>query len=321
MGGLWVLYQIRRVLLLVGIALFIALALEPAVSFIQKWLKSRTAAVAIMVTLIVLFVALFFASIGPPIVEQTQNFIDSAPELKESLEDSSTPLGRLERQFQLTDRLEDAARGLSSSVSGVPRLFGRVFGFVADSLVVLVLSVYFLLHAPAIKREGIRLLPEEKRKRTAHISEIVFSKVGGWMEGNLLISAIAGVVSFAALALIGVPYPAALAMWVAIADLIPMVGAMLGAIVCVTVAFFSGLGPGIATAIFFLVYQQIENYVIGPRVMKRTVDVSAASVIIAALIGGTLLGAVGVLLAVPAAASLKVIANELWIQKPSEKPA
>lgn len=311
--GLFLLYRVRHVLILLAVAAFLALALEPAVTFLQKHLKARGAAVGVMITLIVAFLAVFFASIVPPIVRQTQSFVDSLPELRESLKDRSSPLGRIEQQFRLTDRLESGAEDLAGSLSSLPRVFGTVFGLIADLLVVLVLTLYFLLHAPAIKKEGIRLVPEARRKRTAEVSEVVFSKVGGWMEGNIVVSLIAGIVSFAALALIGVPYAAPLAMWVAIADLIPMVGAMLGAAVCVVVAFFSGVAPGILTSIFFLVYQQIENYLIGPRVMKRTVDVSAASVIIAALIGGTLLGPLGVLLAVPAAASVKVIANEVWL--------
>lgn len=304
-------------LMLVGVAAFLALALEPGVTLLQNKLKSRGAAVAAVIVLILAFLAVFFASIVPPIVRQSQSFVENVPELRESLKDASTPLGRLERQFKLTSKLEQGAEDLAGSLSSLPGVFGTVFGLIADLLVVLVLTLYFLLHAPAIKREGIRLMPEDKRKRTAEISEVVFSKVGGWMEGNIVISFIAGIVSFAALALIGVPYVAPLAMWVAIADLIPMVGAMLGAAVCVIVAFFSGVRQGVITSIFFLVYQQIENYVIGPRVMKRTVDVSAASVIIAALVGGTLLGPVGVLLAVPAAASIKVVASEMRKQEPA----
>ncbi|MGI8425753.1 MAG: AI-2E family transporter [Actinomycetota bacterium] len=316
--GLFALYRIRHVLLLVGIAAFLALALEPGVTFLQKRLKSRSLAVGLMITMILLFVGLFFASVAPPIVRQTQSLVRQFPELKRTtLDDPTTPLGRIEKQFNVTERLEKGSKTLTRSVSSLPRVFGTIVGYIADFLVVLVLTIYFLLHSPAIKKEGVKLMPKASRKRTAQVSEIVFAKVGGWMEGNALISVIAGIVSFIGLIVIGVPYPAALAMWVAIADLIPMVGAMLGAVVCVTVAFFGGIVPGVATAIFFLVYQQIENYLIGPRVMKRAVDVSPASVIISALVGGTLLGPVGVLLAVPAAASLKVIANEVRRPEPT----
>lgn len=310
-----IIIRIQHVILLLGIAIFLALALEPSVSFLQRWLKSRSGAVAAMVVLLVLFIGLFFATIIPPIVAQTNSFIDNLPQLRADLEDASTPLGALERRFDITGRLQQIAAGATEGIGSLTTVFGTVAGIIADSLVVIVLATYFLLHAPKMKKEGIKLVPSGRRERTGRIVELVFDKVGGWMEGNLLISIIAGVVSFIALALIGVPYPAALAMWVAITDLIPMVGALLGAVVCVIVAFFAGIVPGVITLVFFLAYQQIENYFIGPRIMKRTVDVSAVAVIIAALIGGTLIGPLGILLAVPGAAILKVLSNEMWMPR------
>ena len=312
---LYCVYLMRHVVFLVGISAFLAVAMEPGVTFLQRVTKSRAAAVGVMILAIILFVTLFIASIAPPIVRQTNNFIDSLPELRQDLEDRTTTLGDLQRRFDITGKLDDAAQNLTGSLADLPKYFGSVLGFVADFLVILFLALYFLLHAPTMKAEGVRLLPPERRRQAAHFVDVVFTRVGGWMQGNILVSVIAGIVSFIALFAIGVPYPAALAMWVAIADLIPMVGAMLGAVVCVTVAFFAGLVPGILTTAFFLVYQQVENYLIAPRVMRRAVDVSAVAVIIAALVGGSLLGPVGVLLAVPAAASLKVIAHELWLDR------
>lgn len=319
LAGIWALYSLRRVLLLLGVAAFLAVVLEPAVTFLQRKLRSRGLAVAVMSMLLIVFVAAFVAAIVPPIVKETSELVDNLPEIRADLEDASTSLGQLERRFQITEKLEAAAGNASAILSNLGGVLGTVFGFVTDLLVVLVLTLYILLRAPNIKAGGIKLLPQAQRGRTARITEVVFSKVGGWMEGNLLISLVAGVVSFIALLILGVPYPAALAMWVAIADLIPMVGALLGAVVCVAVAFFAGVFPGVGTLIFFLIYQQIENYVIAPRVMKRTVDVSALAVIIAALAGGTLLGPIGILLAVPGAASIKVIANELWLSERDAK--
>lgn len=321
LAGIWALYSLRRVLLLLGVAAFLAVALEPAVTFLHRRVRSRGIAVAVMSVLLVVFVAGFIASIVPPIVKETTELVENLPEIRADLEDASTRLGQLERRFQITERIESLAGNASAILSNLGGVVGTVFGFVTDFLVVLVLTLYILLRAPNIKAGGIKLLPRDQRERMARIADVVFSKVGGWMEGNLLISLVAGVVSFIALLILGVPYPAALAMWVAIADLIPMVGALLGAVVCVAVAFFAGVFPGVGTLIFFLVYQQIENYLIVPRVMKRTVDVSALAVIIAALIGGTLLGPIGILLAVPGAASIKVIANELWLSGREDQPA
>lgn len=316
--ALFLVYTIRHVILLAGIGAFLAIALEPMVTFLQRFVRSRAVAVLVMTIIVILAVAGFVATVVPPITREVQNLADQLPEYSAQLRDSSTTLGKLERRFHITDRLEEGISGATGFASNLGEILGTIGSVITNLLVVTALTLYFLVNAPRMKADGLRLVSTEKRRQTAALVDQVFGKVGGWMEGNLLISAIAGVLAFVALLIIGVPYAAALAMWVAITDLIPMVGALLGAVVCVVVAFFAGVWTGIAAAIYFLVYQQIENYVIQPRVMKRTVDVSAVAVILAALIGGTLLGPVGVILAVPAAASLKVIANELWLP---ERPA
>lgn len=316
--GLFLIYTIRQVILLAGISAFLAIAMEPSVTFLQRFVRSRALAVVAIAAIVVLFIAGFVAAVAPPITRQVTNLADQIPEYADQLGDSSTALGRLEQRFHITDRLEGAIEDATDFAANLGSILGTIGSVITNLLVVLVLTLYFLVNAPRMKAEGLRLVPSDKRLRTASLMDQVFGKVGGWLEGNLFISLIAGVLSFVAMLIIGVPYAAALAMWVAITDLIPMVGALLGALVCVIVAFFTGIGTGIVTLIYFLVYQQIENYVIQPRVMRRTVDVSAVAVILAALIGGTLLGPIGVLLAVPAAASLKVIANELWL---SERPA
>ena len=138
-------------------------------------------------------------------------------------------------------------------------------------------------------------------------------RIGGYVSGNIGVSIIAGIASFIALVLIGVPFAAALAMWVAIADLIPTVGATLGALAAVIVAAFAGWGQVIITVIYFVVYQQVENYVIVPRVMKKAVDLSPAMVIVSVLIGGSLAGFAGALLALPVAAALKVVIQDIWM--------
>ena len=138
-------------------------------------------------------------------------------------------------------------------------------------------------------------------------------RIGGYVSGNIGVSIIAGTGAFIALTIIGVPFAAALAMWVAIADLIPTVGATLGALAAVAVAAFSGWGQAVATIIYFVLYQQFENYVIVPRVMKKAVDLSPAMVIVSVLIGGSLAGFAGALLALPVAAAVKVVIKDVWL--------
>ena len=319
--GLWLIYALRHVVLLAGVSAFLAIALEPGVTSIQRLVRSRGLAVAVMLVALILATAAFVASVAPPISAQVANLIDNIPRYSKTLQDEHTTVGRLFTRYNVPDRLRAAVGNASTWAKGIGSVFGTVASVITNLLVVLVLTLYFLINAPRIKQEGLRLLPSSRRVRAAAMADKVFGKVGGWMEGNILISIIAGIVAFVGLLLIRVPYPHALAMWVAISDLIPMVGAMLGALVCTAVAAIA-LGPvkGVITLLFFLAYQQVENYFIQPRVMKRTVDVSPATVILSAMAGGTLLGPVGVLLAVPAAASIKVVANELMHNNQTPAP-
>jgi len=139
------------------------------------------------------------------------------------------------------------------------------------------------------------------------------ARIGGYVSGNLLISIIAGTLAFVVLELLGVPFAAALGFWVAIADLIPSVGAMLGAVLCVIVALSSSGADGIAVAVYFVVYQRIENYFILPRIMTKAIDLSAPTVIVTLLVGASLAGLGGALIALPVAAAVKVVIREVWL--------
>ncbi len=178
-------------------------------------------------------------------------------------------------------------------------------------MTVIVLTIYFLSSFSHIREGSMKLVPKSKRARFKELSDPILEKIGGYVAGQITVALTSGFLAFAFLGLIGVPYPVALALWVSIAGLIPLVGATLGAIPAVIVAFFDSFGPGIGTLIYFLAYQQIENYVIAPRVMRRAVDISPAAVLLAALIGASLLGFVGALIAIPAAAAIKLIAQEV----------
>jgi predicted PurR-regulated permease PerM len=317
--GLSLLYTLREVLLLAGVALFLAVAMEPSVTFVQRFVKARGAAVALVLLAVFLAIGGFVASVVPPISNQVQNLVENLPEYSRQIKDQNTPIGQLFARYDIPQKIEEGIGDASKFVGGIGSVFGRIASAITNLLVVSVLTIYFLLNAPRMRKEGLRLVPAARRARVGTIVDQVFAKVGGWMEGNILISVIAGIVSFVVLFLTGVPYAHALAMWVAITDLIPMIGAMIGAGVSVAVAFLAGsTAQGVITLVFFLAYQQIENYVVSPRVMKRTVDVSAITVILAALAGGTLLGPIGVLLAVPGAASVKVVLNE--VMQPGRRP-
>ncbi|MGH2807592.1 MAG: AI-2E family transporter, partial [Actinomycetota bacterium] len=220
---------------------------------------------------------------------------------------------------EIEDRLSGSAGNIPSAISGS---FGTVLGFagtilgrVFSALTVIVLMIYFLGSLSRVHEGTLKLVPASRRDRVRELLDPILEKIGGYIAGNVAISVIAGVLSFLFFAIAGVPYPVALALWVAIADLLPLVGATVGAIPAVIVAFFASIPLGIATLIFFIVYQQLENYLIAPRVMKEAVDVSPAAVLLAALIGGSLLGFFGALVAIPAAAAIKLITQEVVLPK------
>jgi predicted PurR-regulated permease PerM len=156
-----------------------------------------------------------------------------------------------------------------------------------------------------------RSIPRTRRARVGLLTDEILNRVGGYVLGNLATSVVAGVTTFVWLVAFGIPYPVALAMFVAITDLIPLVGATIGAIGVAVVALFHGVVPGIATGAYYVAYQQFENYVLQPRVMKRTVDVAPVVTIVAALLGAALMGIIGALIAVPLAAAIQLLLTEV----------
>ena len=205
---------------------------------------------------------------------------------------------------------------------GAVGFFQRFIGTVAAAFTVLVLTVYFTADMPRLRGRLLYLFPSRKRRRAGEIVDVMATKVGEYMIGNIIISAIAGATSFACLQLLGVPYALPLAVIVALADLIPMIGATLGATVCVAAALFTvGFWPKtIILVLFFVTYQSIENYLLAPRILRNTVDLPSAVVLLVALAGGTLLGLAGAVMAIPMAATLKVAMSSA-ATAPTELPS
>jgi predicted PurR-regulated permease PerM len=196
--------------------------------------------------------------------------------------------------------------------NGLLGFTGRLFGALFSTLTVVVLTIYFMADLPRLRHGMLRLFPQAHRARFGRIADVMIDKVGAYMIGNLLISLAAGVASFVVFTALGVPFSVPLAFMVALFDLIPMIGATLGAVAGVLVTLFTTeLWPTtVVVAAFFVAYQQLENYVIAPRILRSTVSLSAAAVLLAGLIGGTALGLVGALMAIPVAAGLKVVLAE-----------
>jgi predicted PurR-regulated permease PerM len=312
-------WDVRNILILVLVAAVLAIGLDPAVRRLERLRVPRGWGVAVIFLASVLFLAGFAALVIPPLVREIAGLADDIPRYLRELEEDGGWLGEQVRRFDLDTRLQELVADLPSRVS---QSFDTIFGvtrsvgaFIFNALTVAILTIYFLLALPRIRRRADELMEDE---REPVVNEAI-ERVSGYVSGSLIVSVIAGAVTFVFLTIVGVPFAAALAMWVAIADLIPTVGATLGAIACVAVAGFAGTFELIATIAFYVAYQQVENYVIVPRVMKKSVDVSPALVIISVMIGASLLGFVGALLAIPVAAAAKVVLRDFWLKPRLER--
>jgi predicted PurR-regulated permease PerM len=305
------LLAVGDVLVLVLVSLILAFGFQPAVAWLERRGLSRGWAVGLGLLGGLILGGAFLALVLPDIIRQVTELIQAAPEYFREAQSESGLVADLNERFDLESRLQDVGAELPGTVLG---LVGSFAALVFNSLTVLVLTVYFTVNLPRMRSGAARLIGRQNRREFHQVYDETIRRVGGYVLGNLLVSAIAGITSFIFLALMGVPFAGALAFFVALTDLIPTIGAILGAAAAAVVAAFVGLPQFIATVVYFIVYQQIENYLIQPRVMGRTVEISAPVVILAVLIGGALLGVLGALLAIPTAAIVMILVRELFLE-------
>ncbi|MCK2221687.1 AI-2E family transporter [Actinomadura sp. ATCC 31491] len=303
-------------IILVVVAMFLAVGLNPAVEALQRRGLARRAAITIVFAGVIVTFALFGLAVVPPVGKELADFVAAVPGYLDELSSHPT-LKQLDADYQILPQLAQFVTttlgpSLATGIMGASLV---VLDGVFTTVTLLVLMLYFLGSLHTIKAYLLKLVPASRRARTGAISEEILAGIGGYVAGNVLISVIAGVLTWIFLSVAGVKYALALALVVALTDLIPLVGATIGAVVVTAVALLQSVPAGIACAVFFLVYQQVENYLIYPRVMKRSVDVTPAVTVIAALFGGALLGIVGALLAIPVAAAIALIIREVVIPR------
>jgi len=309
-------WRVRNVLLLVLVAAVFAVGLDPQVRWLQRRRLSRGWAVTVILLLSVGLLVLFAWLVIPAAVRQTQALASHTPDYLDRLQHTTGFLGTLQQKYDLGQRLRETTAQLPTfALKKIPGITASAGSSVFSVLTVAVLTVYFLVGLPRGQAAATALLAGQRTHgdRNVRILEESLARIGGYVSGNLLISIIAGTLAFAVLELLGVPFAAALGFWVAIADLIPSVGAMLGAVLCVIVALSSSGADGIAVAVYFVVYQRIENYFILPRIMTKAIDLSAPTVIVTLLVGASLAGLGGALIALPVAAAVKVVIREVWL--------
>lgn len=318
--GVYMMMRLGRIIGFLVVAALFAVILSPAVDFLQQRARLRRSAATIVVFLtgIVLFGAMIYAFVRP-IVDQTQKFVDDFPQFVEDARqgESRTPVGRLVERYDIDEWITENQDRFDEALGEVgrraPDVLGRVASGVFATLTILVLSFLMLLEGPNIQAGALNLIqPEKRRERVRRVAGDAARAVTGYMAGNLLISAIAGVATYVALLVAGVPFREVLALWVAFADLIPLVGATLGAVPTIAVAFLHSTEAGIGVAVFFIAYQQFENHVLQVTVMSRTVDLNPLAVLVSVLVGVELFGVFGALLAIPGAGVIQVLVRDLY---------
>jgi predicted PurR-regulated permease PerM len=310
--------DIGSVLILVVVAMFLAAGLNPIVEYFMSHGLKRAWALLVVIAGVLLAITLFIIAIVPVVTDQVTSITDNAPGWLDQLTHNKQ-FRDLDQQYDIVQKAKDYIESgdLAKTVFGGALNVGlKVLSLLGNVFVVVVLTLYFLASLPTMKKALYQLAPASRRDRVGKLGDQIIRSVGGYVSGAFIIALLAGVSTLIFLAIIGLgEYAVALALVVAMLDVIPMIGATLGAIIVCAIAFATDPKMGIASVIFYVAYQQIENYVIYPRVMSRSVEIPGALTVIAALIGAALLGVVGALLAIPTAAAVLLIVREVWVKR------
>jgi predicted PurR-regulated permease PerM len=321
-----VIWIARHVLAWVLISVFLALALNPAVGWLQRHgVRRRVAAAALAYLLTLAFFVVIGLLFVPTLVSQVNDFVHKVPDYVQDVTHGRGRLGFLETKYHLQERIrEQIAQGGVTRVlgfSGVAISVAKgVITIVVATVTIAFMTFFMLLEGPDWVERFYSLLPEESQPRWRKVGDEIYRTVGGYVTGNLLISFIAGALTTLVLVLMGVPYAVALGLIVAILDLIPLAGATLAAILIGIVAFLHSSPAGIVVVAFFVAYQQVENHLLQPVIYGRTVQLSPLAVLISILIGAELAGILGALAAIPVAGTIQVLLLD-WRAHRAERPA
>ena len=313
--GLFLIGMLRGILLLIIASFVLAIGFQPAIGWFERRGMRRGLGLAlVLMGFLVVFGGLLALAV-PLIITQATEIVAELPVVIEQLQQGDGLVARLAGMIDLD---QFTATG-GTDPATLLDLAGGVAGFVFNFLTVLLVTPYFAMSMPGIKRWLVRLLRPAHREDFLRLLGESTDLMANFIVGNLIVSVIAGVVTWVGLTIIGVPYALALAAWVAITDLIPVLGAVLGAVGVAAVAYVEGPEALLWSVVLLVGYQQLENFVIAPRVMNKAVDLSPATVIIALMVGGSLAGLVGALLALPLAALIKIVVQDYVIEDRMEQ--
>lgn len=299
--------HVYTVILWFGLALFLAVVLNPLVALAERRMRRTVAVVLVFIVFVVGLLAVVAMLVGP-FVSQIDNIVTDAPHAADRL--AQNPLvHRLDQRYDIVDKAKDHASELPTIAFGAA---GSVISGVTATVTVLFLTAFILFELPRMTEILLSQMRPPAASRARQIGAHINRSVGGYVVGNLLISVVAGVVATATVYALGVPYALTLGVVVAIGDLVPLVGATIASIIVVATAYFTqGTTAGIIVFIVIMVYQQVENHVIQPIVYRHTVQIPSLVVLLAVLAGASVLGIVGALVAIPIAGTLQVVVNDL----------
>jgi predicted PurR-regulated permease PerM len=326
--------SLSTILTYIGAALFLALGLEPAVSALERRRLPRWAAILVVITGVAAVVAALVLAVVPIVVDQVTQLVEAIPSIVEQV-NSVDWIEAVQEQFpllaideistQISAALTDFFTNpdqLSELLGGVWQVAIAIGGGLFAVVIVVILTLYFTASLDSMKRATYQLVPASKRARFADLTEQITQSVGRYVIGQVTLAAVNGGLSFIFLSIIQAPFPAVLALIAFTFSLVPLVGTLTGSIIIVLACLIPGLGSpltALVAAIYYLVYMQVEAYLLSPRIMNRAVKVPGALVVIAALAGGSLLGILGALIAIPVAASILLIIKQVVIPRQNER--
>lgn len=319
-------FAIRRELIWIGTAMFLAFAVNPAVDFFRRFMprRSRGLAVAGVFAILVAIIVFLTLTFVPPVVNQSRLLIHTLPTYAQRLANSDNWIGQNIRHYNIVQRIKDeqnqAIHDLTKQSGSIFGVLGTIFSSLTALLAVVATTVFMLLEGPDWINRFWEIIPSSRRKHDQALANKMYQAVTSYVAGTVVACLLFGAVSAVALALLHVPFAIPLGILVAVIDLIPIVGGLIAAIIVLTISLFTSLSATIVMAIFFVVYMLFDNHVLRPIIYGRAVGVSPLLVLLAIIIGTASMGFIGALVAIPVAASLQIIVLD-YVNHRAEKLA
>ncbi|MGB8362311.1 MAG: AI-2E family transporter [Acidimicrobiia bacterium] len=316
-GVLWLIFQLSSVLFMVFVSLFVAVTFEPPVHYLHKRGWRRGVATGVVFVVALLMVGFFIWALAPLFVEQFQQLVNAIPSVVKSVgkflnETFGFDLSQVDLTAVGKDLLSSVQNLTGVVAGGLVGLASSVFTFLFFATTVALFSFYMIAELPTLQRTVLSAMPEDRQRRALHIWDVAVEKMGGYIYSRLILAMISATLTTLFLSLVDVPFALSLGIWVGVlSQFIPVVGTYLAAILPAVVALtFNSPTTALWVIVYFTVYQQIENYLFSPRITKRTMEIHPAVSVAAIIIGGTLMGGIGVVLALPMTGIIQAIISE-----------